>query len=161
MGIAGISSFFVCFFFLKHLGHYYLLSYSFFKMIFIYLFICGCAAWLFISLWWVGAALQFQCAGFSLQWLLLSQSVGSWAAGFRSCGPWAHMVVAPGLQSTGSTIVVHRLHCSAACGIFPVQNPWLLHCQVDSLPLSHQGSPIYFFKVTLTYTWRMTFIRWT
>ena len=30
-------------------------------------------------------------------------------------------------------------------GIFWTQvlNPWLLHWQVDSLPLSHQGSPIY------------------
>ena len=33
---------------------------------------------------------------------------------------------------------------SVACGIFPDQglNPCLLHWQADSLPLSHQGSPI-------------------
>ena len=32
---------------------------------------------------------------------------------------------------------------STACGIFPDQgsNPFLLHWQTDSLPLSHQGSP--------------------
>ena len=35
------------------------------------------------------------------------------------------------------------LSCSAACGIFLEQglNPCLLHWQVDSLLLSHQGSP--------------------
>ena len=35
------------------------------------------------------------------------------------------------------------LSCSRACGIFPDQgsNPCLLHWQVDSLPLSHEGSP--------------------
>ena len=43
----------------------------------------------------------------------------------------------------GSVAVAHRLGCSAACGIFPdlVSNQCLLHWQVDSLPLSHQGSP--------------------
>ena len=39
--------------------------------------------------------------------------------------------------------MIHRLSCTSACGIFPDQglNPCLLHWQVDSLPLSHQGSP--------------------
>ena len=56
-------------------------------------------------------------------------------------GVCASVVVAPSLQSTGS-IVVYRLSCSAACGIFPEElNPCLLHWQVDSLPLSDQGSP--------------------
>ena len=42
----------------------------------------------------------------------------------------------------------HRLSCSAACGIFPDQelNPCLLHWQVDSLPLSEQGSPGFNFR---------------
>ena len=37
----------------------------------------------------------------------------------------------------------HGLSCPVACGIFPEQgsNPCLLDWQVDSLPLSHQGSP--------------------
>ena len=41
-----------------------------------------------------------------------------------------------------SLVVVHGLSCSAACGIFPdqVSNPCLLHWQMDSLPLSHQGT---------------------
>ena len=38
---------------------------------------------------------------------------------------------------------MHGLSSSAACGIFPDQrsNLCLVHRQVDSLPLSHQGSP--------------------
>ena len=39
--------------------------------------------------------------------------------------------------------MVQGLSCSVARGIFPNQgrNPYLLHQQADSLPLSHQGSP--------------------
>ena len=53
------------------------------------------------------------------------------------------VLVAPGLWSTHSVVVVHRLSCCAACGIFADQglNLCLLHWQADSLPLSHQGSP--------------------
>ena len=42
-----------------------------------------------------------------------------------------------------SVAVAHRLSCSVARGIFPDQglNLCLLHWQVDSLPVSHQGSP--------------------
>ena len=48
------------------------------------------------------------------------------------------VVAAPGLQSTGSIVVVHGLSCSATCGIFlyPRMNPRLLHWQANSLPLS-------------------------
>ena len=40
--------------------------------------------------------------------------------------------------------MTHRLPCSVACGIFLDQglNPCLQHWQADSLPLSHQGSPL-------------------
>ena len=43
-----------------------------------------------------------------------------------------------------AVVVAHRLSCSAACGIFLDQrlNSCPLHWQADSLPLSHQGSPI-------------------
>ena len=53
-------------------------------------------------------------------------------------------LVAPGLQSTGSVLVSRRLGYSTACDIFLDQglSPCLLHWQVDSLPLSHQGSPL-------------------
>ena len=39
--------------------------------------------------------------------------------------------------------MVHRLSCSAACGIFLDQglNLCPLHWQADSQPLRHQGSP--------------------
>ena len=49
----------------------------------------------------------------------------------------------PGLWSTGSTVVVYHFSCSMARGIFPDQgsNPCPLYWQVDSLPLSCQGSP--------------------
>ena len=60
--------------------------------------------------------------GFLLRWLLLLQSSGS--------------------RCVGSVAVSLGLCCSAACGILPDQgwNPGLLHQQVDSLPLRHQGS---------------------
>ena len=48
------------------------------------------------------------------------------------------------LWSTGSVVMVLGLSCSAACGIFLDQrsNSCPLHWQADSLPPSHQGSPI-------------------
>ena len=47
------------------------------------------------------------------------------------------------LQGTGSVVVVQGLSCPEACGIFLDQGAksGLLHWQVDSLLLSHQGSP--------------------
>ena len=58
-------------------------------------------------------------------------------------------VGAPGLQSTGSIVVAHRLSCSESCEIFPNQgsNLCLLRWQADSLPLSHQGSPLNYFLI--------------
>ena len=68
----------------------------------------------------------------------------------------ALVVMAPGLESTGSVVVARGLSCSSAYGIFPHHgdqthdqthgdqttswrsNPCLLHWQTDSLPLSHQ-----------------------
>ena len=60
----------------------------------------------------------------------------------RPQGMWASAAAVPGLQSTGSVVVVHALSCPVACGIFPDQgsNLCLPHWQADSLPLSHQGS---------------------
>ena len=42
---------------------------------------------------------------------------------------------------------MHRLSCSMAYGIFLDRgsNPCLLHCQEDSVSLSHQGSPFVFY----------------
>ena len=58
------------------------------------------------------------------------------------------LVAELGLQSTGSIVAAHGLICAAAHGTFPDQelNPCLLHWQADSLPKSHQGSPVAFKK---------------
>ena len=61
-----------------------------------------------------------------------------------SCGAWALGTQAsPRLQSTGLIVVVRRVSCSVACGNYPDpgSKPCLLNWQVDSSPLSHQGSP--------------------
>ena len=79
------------------------------------------------------ATLQLQCAGFSLQWLLL------WISGSRARGlPW---LLFPGSKNTGSIVVAHGLSCSVTREIHPDQgsNPCLLLCQADSLSLSQQG----------------------
>ena len=63
--------------------------------------------------------------------------VASLVGGAQALGPRASVVaarglsiVAPGLQDTGSIVVVHGLRCSAACGSFMNQgsNPCPLHC---------------------------------
>ena len=69
-------------------------------IVFIYLFLAalGLPCYVGFSL----AAVSRDSPGVSLPWLLLLQSTG----------PIEHMgseVAAPGLQSTGSTVVVHRL----------------------------------------------------
>ena len=50
-------------------------------------------------------------------------------------------------------VLVHCLSCSVACGIFRDQgsNPCLLHSQVDSLPLSYQGSSLFLKKEKFLY----------
>ena len=59
---------------------------------------------------------------------------GLQARGLQQLWHTGSVVVARGLQSTGSVVVVHRLSCSMACGIFPDQglNPCPLHWQADS-----------------------------
>ena len=82
---------------------------------------------------------------------------------FSSCGEWGppsdygewasrYSEVYCGVRA--SVIVTRGLSCSEACGIFPDQgsNPCLLHWQMDSLPLSSQGSPVLHF-------WNREFIR--
>ena len=51
--------------------------------------------------------------------------------------------------------MARRLSCPAACGIFLDQgsNPYLLDRQVDSLPLSPQGSPGFLFLKSFFSTW--------
>ena len=74
-------------------------------------------------------------------WELLS-NWGVWAShcsGFSCCRAWAlggmgSVVAAPGPWSTGLIVVVHRLSCPEAWGIFTDQgsNWCALHWQVDS-----------------------------
>ena len=82
------------------------------------------------------------CSLVLVHWLLIA--VASLVAEYKLYGTRASIVAASGPQSTGSIVVVHGLSCFTACGIFLDQgsNPCLLHWQVDSLPLSHQESPI-------------------
>ena len=89
-----------------------------------------------------GVRSQVVCLGFSLPWLLLFRAWALGRAGSSSCDGGS-VVAVPMFWSTGSVVLVHRLSCSVACGIFSDQgsNPRPLHWQVDSLPLYHLGSP--------------------
>ena len=108
--------------------------FSFFINLFIYLFLAVlvlcCCTRLSLDAASGGGGLLFV----AVRGLLLLRSTGSRCAGFSSCGSRASVVVACGLYSAGSVVVVHGLSCSTACGIFPDQglNPCPLHWQVDS-----------------------------
>ena len=72
----------------------------------------------------------------------------SHCSGFSRCGAQARgaqasVLVSHGLEGLCLVVVVHGPSCSVACGIFldKGSDPCLLHWQVDSLPLSHQGGP--------------------
>ena len=67
--------------------------------------------------------------------LIVAASLVEVACGLNSCCSGSSRV-------KGSAAVPHGLSCSTACGIFPDQgsNLCLLHWQVDSLSLSHEGS---------------------
>ena len=71
---------------------------------------------------------------------VLLQSTGSLTQQLESVGSLA---VAPGLLSTGSIVVSQGFNCPMAIWDLPDEelNSCLLHWQVDSLALSHQGSP--------------------
>ena len=81
------------------------------------------------------------CGGFSC----CNRAQAPGHVGFSSCGTMGSVVEVLGLQSTSSAVVVHRLSCLVVCGSFPDQglNLCLLDWQADSLPLDHQGSPLF------------------
>ena len=100
---------------------------------FIYLYI-GCAG----SLLMHGFFSSFRGWG-----LLSGCSAQASRCGAFSCCE-AQALERVGFSSRGSQALERRLRGGAAtCGIFPDQgsNPCPLHWQVDSSPLSHQGSP--------------------
>ena len=71
---------------------------------------------------------------------VLGLCYSAWAShcgGFPCCRAQA-------LGSWASVAAVHRLSCSATCGILSDQgsNPCTLNWQVDALPVNHQGSTI-------------------
>ena len=70
------------------------------------------------------------------------------SCGERGCSPrWLPFLRSRGSRA-GPVVVAQGQRCSTTRGVFPGQgsNPCLLHWQVDSLPLSHQGSPPCYFK---------------
>ena len=121
------------FFFIPcHLHASFYLIYSF-VILFLAMLGLGCCVG-FSLIRGVGATLQLWCMGFPSQWLLLLPSAGSGRTGA------AHRLAG---SSTDSGAVADGPSCLSACGSFPDQgsNPCPLFRQVDSLPLSHQGSP--------------------
>ena len=123
--------------------HYLRISFqdnnNFFKNIFIYLFLAAlglcCCAQAFSSCGEQG--LLFVVVHGLL--IAVASLVAVAEHGLQECGLqqlWhvGSVVVAHGLQSAGSVVVVHRLSCSPSCGIFPDQgsNPCPLHWQADS-----------------------------
>ena len=101
------------------------------------MFLCGLYFWSWQAKSTFGCSMQAS----SLWCLLLLRAWALARLGFGSCGSRA--------LEHRSMVVTHRLSCSVACGIFLNQgsNPYLLHWQADSLPLSHQGSPLCAFLI--------------
>ena len=124
-------------------GYLYYFLYFYFFLFLAVLGVCCCMG--FLQLQQAGATLHcsawashcvtFLVAEHGLQGALDSVVA---ARGLSVCGFL-------GSSRTGSVAVAHGLSQSLACGIFPDQesHPCLPHWQVDSLPLSHQGSPGY------------------
>ena len=81
----------------------------------------------------------------------LVASIGSRSRGLQELQHVGSVVAALGLQITSSIVEAQGPSCSMACGIFldPRLNPWFLNCQLDSLSLSHQGSPCLSLKTVL------------
>ena len=107
-----------------------------FYFLFIYFWLC----WVFVAACAFFSLLQgveaSRCSGFSF-------CSDSGVLGLHCLWHLGSVVVVSGLQSTSSVVAAHGFSCSMVRGVLPDQGlkPCLLHWQVDSLPLSHQGSP--------------------
>ena len=101
----------------------------------------GCAGFRSGTLWLAGSRAQAQRGSlcWKLSFLCTRTNKHTWSRGLNLIFP----------LGKASTVVAHGLSCSAACGVFLDEGskPCLLHWQADSLPLSHQGSPISYFEV--------------
>ena len=98
---------------------------------------------------WAGFSLAVESGSYS-------PAVTSHCGGFSSCR--AHTLWcmgsaagAPGLQSTGSVVMVHRLRCSKACEVFPGQecNLCLTAMAGRFLTTKSPGRPYFFFFFSL------------
>ena len=92
-------------------------------------------------LWLRGAgALLVVVGGLLLFWALE-------CSGFGSCSTWAQAWLFSGSGARAQQLWGTALIAPWHCGILPDQglNPCLLHWQVDSLPLSQQGSTIFYY----------------
>ena len=112
-----------------------LLKYILFSFL---LFICSWLCWIFIAVW---AFLQLWVTGISLQWLLSLQSKDSRAHGLQQLWPPSSRGQAQQLWHMGLVALEHvgssQILIEPCIGLLQR----LLHWQVDSLPMSHQGIP--------------------
>ena len=126
------------------------------KEIFLYLLKIILFIYLFLAV--LGLHCCIGCSLVVVRGLLIAVAFLATEHRLQACGlHWLwHMgsvVAAPRLGSAASVVVVHKLSCAMAFGIFPDQglNSCLLHWQVHTLPLSHQGSPPYLYIVNYKY----------
>ena len=101
---------------LRKFPSFFLISFMFFKNLFIYLFIYFWLRWVFVAARGLslvaasGGCSSSRCAGFSLRWLLLLRSTGcrrEGARGLSSCGNQA-----PQLWLVGSRVQAQQLWCT-------------------------------------------------
>ena len=110
----------------------------------IYFWLC----WVFVAaqalfqLQQTRATLQLWYVDFWLQRFLSLWGMGSRALGLQQL-QWVSSVVEVPSSRARAQQLWPRTQLPPTCGIFSDQilNPCLLHWQVDSLPVSHQGSP--------------------
>ena len=139
------------------------------KFIYIYFWLC----WVFVaacrlSLVAVSRVYSLlQCAGFSLQWLLLLRSMGSRCAGFRSCGTQAQQ-----LWLAGSRAQAQQLWCTGLVALRHVGSSWirartrvpcigrwiLNHCATREAPCSLVFNPSIPLLRTLGKQYRLVYI---
>ena len=124
-------------FFCRNIKFKSLIFFLFFINLFVYFWLC----WVFVAAH--GPSLVAETGDHSSLWCTASHCCGFSCCRAVALGARASVVVARGLQSAGSAVAAHKPSCSTACGIPPDQgsNPRPLHCQADSQPLCHQGSP--------------------
>ena len=117
---------------------------SFFEILFVYFYFGLC--WVFTA---AQAFLQLKQVGrHPSLWGHRLLAAGASLLGAQAVqGVQAPVVTARGLRAQAQQLWRAGCLSTPACGMFPDQgsNPGLVHWQADSLPLSHQESPVLFF----------------